>query len=637
MAKKAVLCGINNYKSQPDLRGCLNDVNNMYSLLTEFYRFNPFQIHQLLDNQVTKTTVQTEWKWLLEDAKPGDQLVFHFSGHGSYVPDTGANASDDLDAADGYDEITCLYDMDFYDPETYIRDDEWNQMLQQLPSEVRLTIVMDNCHSGTGTRMVAVQKNGDLKTIAIDAENSSTRSISQEYPKEEYKELLEDHQIVLSRFLPPPQEFQERLLTTARTRGLPEKTYPPLNYLLLAASQADQTAADAFIAGKFHGAFTYYLCQTLRQSPQIESQQLVDTVTQLLAPRFTQKPQHEGSAEDAFFNSNTSKTTPIFPEKPPMPSPNGLTPENQKLLIDAYLQLLETLSAPSIAPAIPKDETARQTGNHYLVYVHGISRHTPGYSDDWWKALQPHVGQMYGTGTLGSTRQEVLWSDLVNSRSVATNIEERKQLQREIELVLAERKYQEIAANTQGGQAARQASQEARSLERGGGLAIDDFLTYMTDSRMRQQIIDRFTKVVAPLLRDNNQVDIISHSWGTVVAYEGLRELESNPASQGRVSNLFSVGSALSLFPVRGYLREANKDGRRPAQVDRWINLDAKGDLVGGMLGDMFEITQEYLALEPTGCSRSLFGYNLSCAHSSYFSASNTNVNRNIFAKYIAI
>ncbi len=82
-------------------------------------------------------------------------------------------------------------------------------------------------------------------------------------------------------------------------------------------------------------------------------------------------------------------------------------------------------------------------------------------------------------------------------------------------------------------------------------------------------------------------IDIISHSWGTVVAYEGLRELEQQPTSRrGKVKNFFTVGSALSLPPVRNSLRDENKNGDRPIFVNNWFNLDAKGDLVGGMLGD---------------------------------------------------
>lgn len=663
MVNKAVLCGINNYKSQPDLRGCVNDVDNMIRLLTQNFGFEITQIHKLINEQVTKAAIQTEWKWLLENAKPSDHLLFHFSGHGSFVPDDGDDESDSLD------EITCLYDMDFYNPDTFLRDDEWNEMLQQIPSDVQLTIVMDNCHSGTGTRSVEVDLQGRHRTMAVDVETSvqrtqdsgsrsiafdgsensfrsllfqprsaSTTTVASLDP-EEYQQLSEDPTIVLPRFLVPPPGLQAR----ASRRSVESKLEAtlPKNQLLLTACRADQTAADAYINGGFHGAFTYYLCETLRNTPQLDSKQLIHTVNQMLSTnQFSQVPQHEGDNRPQpvlGLQLPVDQGVPPEPAVPPsLPSPvvRGLDAENQRLLIEAYLKLLDTLSGT----VEPRESTVRQSGNRFLVYVHGISQHRQGYSDSWWNALKPHVGQIFGDGTLNTTRREVVWSDLVNARASLGMVDsvQEEQLRREIAAVLEERQRQAILAETGGGQAARRATTlQSRDMERGGGFSLDDFLVYMVNSKMRQQIINRFTEVVKPLLVSGSQVDVISHSWGTVVAYEGLRELEQDKSLSGRVSNLFTVGSALSLGPVRSSLREANQEGRLPALVNRWINIDAKGDLVGGMLSDRFDVTQDYLEQDPTGCTKGLFGYNLVCAHSSYFQAVNVTVNRDIFAKYL--
>lgn len=656
MLKKAVLCGINNYQSQTDLRGCINDVRNMHLLLINLFGFAPEQIQQLTDAQVTKAAIQQAWQWLIQAAQPGDQLVFHFSGHGSYIAD------DNSDETDGYDEITCLYDMDFHNPDTFIRDDEWSTMIQQVPPGVELTIVMDNCHSGTATKSLIVPINGNPSTLAIDTQ-ASPRSLTSEAPEavqpETYRNLLTDPRIVLSRFLVPPADMQPRPRKARSTARMTSTKQP--DYLLITACRADQTAADAYIADGFNGAFTYYLCQELRRSPQLNSQQLLETVKQTLSiNQFAQEPQHEGKTRtaglfgvavgtntDTFisgqFNS-LSSSMEIFTMS------TNLDTTTQHLLIQAYIKLLDTLagSSPSIPQAAssptvaaPIELTDSRLVSRHLVYVHGISQHSTGYSNSWWNALRPYVGQIYGTGDLGDKRQEVIWSDLVNatrmlemSRTVGEDFE-KERLRQEITAVLQERRQQEIAKNTQSVAEARQAARQLDTIERGGGMAIDDFLVYMTDSRIRQQIIDQFTKVVEPLLRSNTEIDIICHSWGTVVAYEGLRELEKNASIQGKVANLFTLGSALSLLPVRAALRSENQNGRRPAFVERWYNLDAKGDLVGGMIRDQFEVTDEYLELDPTGCSRSWFGYNLGCAHSSYFSTANVSVNRDIFAKLI--
>lgn len=133
------------------------------------------------------------------------------------------------------------------------------------------------------------------------------------------------------------------------------------------------------------------------------------------------------------------------------------------------------------------------------------------------------------------------------------------------------------------------------------------------------------------------RIHIVSHSWGTVVAYEGLRRLDSSPLP-GCVANLFVVGSALSISAVRTNLFVRLSDGRRPPLVRRIINLDACGDIVGGPIGDHFAASREYLGLAPVGCATIPFtntALNPSCARSSYFNPDDVEVNRDIFAAFI--
>jgi hypothetical protein len=154
----------------------------------------------------------------------------------------------------------------------------------------------------------------------------------------------------------------------------------------------------------------------------------------------------------------------------------------------------------------------------------------------------------------------------------------------------------------------------------------------MFDDSIRAQVVGRFTSVVDPLLRSGAEIDIISHSWGTVVAYEGLRELEDGGLTSPLVRNFFTVGAALSIFPVKLRLRPANRDGRKPAMVRRWINLDAKGDPVGGRLqGQPYQVDEEDLGLPNLGCGF----FDAGCAHGSYFKVDNVRVNRDIFARNI--
>jgi metacaspase-1 len=72
------------------LRGCINDVKAMQSLLTECFGFDPKNITILVDDGSTKVTptganIKHALKTLVSQTGPNDTLVFHFSGHGTQV------------------------------------------------------------------------------------------------------------------------------------------------------------------------------------------------------------------------------------------------------------------------------------------------------------------------------------------------------------------------------------------------------------------------------------------------------------------------------------------------------------------------------------------------------------------------
>merc|ERR1712000_779678 len=92
--KKAVLVGINYLSHQRGrLKGCINDVKNMQNFLAK-YGFNGQNVRVLTDDltdasrQPTRANILRDLRWLVQGARPGDSLFFHFSGHGSQVVDT---------------------------------------------------------------------------------------------------------------------------------------------------------------------------------------------------------------------------------------------------------------------------------------------------------------------------------------------------------------------------------------------------------------------------------------------------------------------------------------------------------------------------------------------------------------------
>ena len=201
-----------------------------------------------------------------------------------------------------------------------------------------------------------------------------------------------------------------------------------LNHVLLTACRADETAADATIDGEPTGAFTHFLCQTLRDGgAELDRLDVIDRITTALRnEHFPQDPQLEGADE----------TGPLFgpgsaPGKPrssrrlrrisrPMPPASSLTPSWPQAW-SAWRPTFSGGFSTSINRAGGRcrrtDPIGRAVASGAIVYVHGICTHLQGFSDGWWDALHPFT-TAFGAGERGpgGTRDEVVWSDLVNAR-----------------------------------------------------------------------------------------------------------------------------------------------------------------------------------------------------------------------------
>jgi hypothetical protein len=89
----------------------------------------------------TKNNITMAMHWLVLSCKPGDSLVFHFSGHGNNQMD------DNGDEVDGFDETLLPVD---HRTSGVIVDDEINAtIVRPLPYGVKLHAIVDACHSGT--------------------------------------------------------------------------------------------------------------------------------------------------------------------------------------------------------------------------------------------------------------------------------------------------------------------------------------------------------------------------------------------------------------------------------------------------------------------------------------------------------
>jgi hypothetical protein len=84
--RKALLIGINYFGQQAELRGCINDVQNVSRYLHENFGYQRDDMVLLTDDQQnpmsqpTKNNLLRAMNWLVKDAQPNDSLFFHYSG-----------------------------------------------------------------------------------------------------------------------------------------------------------------------------------------------------------------------------------------------------------------------------------------------------------------------------------------------------------------------------------------------------------------------------------------------------------------------------------------------------------------------------------------------------------------------------
>jgi metacaspase-1 len=145
--KKSLFIGINYFGQNGELRGCINDVKNIKSFITSNFHFPTDSNHMrtLTDDNPqsmpTRANIISSLQWLVANAKSGDSLFFHYSGHGSKQRDTNG------DEADGYDET--IVPVDHLRSGQIVDDELHDILVAHLPKGVRLTCIMDCCHSGS--------------------------------------------------------------------------------------------------------------------------------------------------------------------------------------------------------------------------------------------------------------------------------------------------------------------------------------------------------------------------------------------------------------------------------------------------------------------------------------------------------
>lgn len=295
MKKRAFIVGINYVGTGHELRGCINDANNVKAYL-ETQGFTDIEL--MLEKDATTANILAGLKRLVDDAWPGDVLVFHYSGHGSQVPST-------LEE-DKLDEIICPVDLNWIDK--VITDNELKAIFNPVPNGVNVTVVLDCCHSGSALDQVETAK------------VNPTREVSSATKVRVMKKNMKN------RYLPMPPKI-ERKAKKMKLRDWSTSRDINQSALLIAACQPNQTSADATIAGKPCGAGTYSLLSHLEKNPNSTYQEIIDSMNGfMIANNFTQRPELDGSS-NLYGRKFLDSWVDLAPVVPATPSDPVVTPD----------------------------------------------------------------------------------------------------------------------------------------------------------------------------------------------------------------------------------------------------------------------------------------------------------------------
>jgi hypothetical protein len=251
--RRALLIGVDDYlpvegRRIPDLAGPTNDVPLMREVLAE-RGFDAAHLTTLLGAEATRDGILAAIDALIARAAPGDHLVVYYSGPGSQVAATADDEADGL-----YETIVPHDGADIVDKTLRQR---WNRALDAVGEAGSLTVIQDNCHSGSGSR--------------------------------------------------DPLAWTPRQADPAPSARLPEGDVgPPPNErgaLLLAASQEREVAVERPIDGVVYGGFTASLARALRGTPPGASASVVfeRTLAHVRALGLRQEGVIEGPAERPLF------------------------------------------------------------------------------------------------------------------------------------------------------------------------------------------------------------------------------------------------------------------------------------------------------------------------------------------------
>jgi len=277
MAKKALIIGINKYPTMP-LAGCVNDAANMANLLMQNYGFSSSDICLLLDGQATTANILSKLDWLV-DCKPGDHIVFHYSGHGAQAP-TGNHLE-----PDGMAEVICPVDFD-WSPARMIIDKQFVEIFKRIPAGVVFNWASDSCNSGDLDRNIMRKPKTTITGRPCWLSILWDKVCFWKKPT-----------TMTAKTMRPPVHIAIAI-GKAKAKGCRFKgmVNGRLDVGFVSGCKSNQTSADTYMDGQPCGALTHFLIKNLKANPTMPLTNLVAAINNDLSRAgFSQQPQAEGA------------------------------------------------------------------------------------------------------------------------------------------------------------------------------------------------------------------------------------------------------------------------------------------------------------------------------------------------------
>lgn len=285
--KKALIIAISDYPATGGWPATHAD--NDLSLVEKAFKRQQFSVQMLSNQKATASGIREALASLYENAKAGEIIILHYSGHGQQLVDTNG------DEADGLDEAIVPYDapknvsQNAYKGEKHILDDElgmWvGKMKQRLGKSGQLFVLLDCCYSGTGTR-------------------AGAQSISRSAPP-----------IVPESFVPRSGIEANFLSSDINSATRSSANNPTASFVLFTGSSAPQQNYEVKGAdGLFYGALSYALAESLENLSTTETYRTLfkKTAESITRRTVTQTPTSEGDLETVLFGGKFTASSSGF-------------------------------------------------------------------------------------------------------------------------------------------------------------------------------------------------------------------------------------------------------------------------------------------------------------------------------------